>query len=133
MSSGFERGVRRIPIAAPVLAGREREYVVDCLESNWISSSGRYVHAFEEAFAEFCGVGHAVACCNGTVAVHLALSGLGVRPGDEVIVPTLTYVASANPILYCGATPVLVDSEPQTWNMDPARVEEAITTRTRGI
>jgi perosamine synthetase len=124
---------RRIPVAAPALVGREREYVLDCIDSTWISSTGEYLERFEAAFAEFCGVRHAVSCCNGTVAVHLALLAHDVGPGDEVIVPTLTYVASANPIAYCGATPVFVDAEPRTWNMDPELVADAITPRTRGI
>ena len=124
---------RRIPVAAPALVGREREYVLDCMDSTWISSSGRYLERFEAEFAEFCGVRHALACCNGTVAVHLALLAHGVGPGDEVIVPTLTYVASANPIVYCGGRPVFVDAEPRTWNMDPDLIEGAITPRTRGI
>jgi perosamine synthetase len=123
----------RIPVAAPALVGREREYVLDCIDSTWISSSGRYIDRFEAAFAEFCGVRHAVSCCNGTVAVHLALLAHGVGPGDEVIVPTLTYVASANPVVYCGGKPVFVDAEPRTWNMDPDRIAEAITARTCGI
>jgi perosamine synthetase len=124
---------QRIPVAAPALVGREREYVLDCLDSTWISSNGKYLERFESAFAEFCGVRHAVSCCNGTVAVHLALLAHGVAPGDEVIVPTLTYVATANPVVYCGARPVFVDAEPRTWNMDPERVAEAITPKTRGI
>lgn len=124
---------RRIPVAAPALVGREREYVLDCVDSTWISSTGKYVERFEVEFAEFCGVRHAVSCCNGTVAVHLALLAHGVGPGDEVIVPTLTYVATANPVVYCGGQPVFVDSEPRTWNMDPERIAEAITPRTRGI
>ena len=122
-----------IPVAAPVFAGREREYVADCMESGWISSGGKYVEMFEAAFAEFCGVRHAVACCNGTAALHVALAALGVGPGDEVIVPTLTFVATANAVTYCGARPVFVDSEPAAWNLDPARVEEKITPRTKGI
>src|ERR1700709_2071174 len=124
---------RRIPVAAPVLRGREREYVLECLDSTWISSTGRFVDEFERAFAEFCGVRHAVACCNGPVAVHLALMAAGVGPGDEVIVPTLTYVASANPVVYCGATPVFVDAEPATWNLDPEAVAAAVTSRTKAI
>jgi perosamine synthetase len=124
---------RRIPVAAPALVGREREYVLDAIDSSWISSSGQYIERFEAAFAEVAGCEHAVACCNGTVALHLALAALGVGPGDEVIVPTLTYVATANAVVYCGATPVLVDSEPATWNLDPERVAEAITERTRAI
>jgi perosamine synthetase len=113
--------------------GREREYVLDCIDSTWISSSGKYLARFEAEFAEFCGVRHAISCCNGTVAVHLALLAQGAGPGDEVIVPTLTYVATANPVVYCGAQPVFVDAEPRTWNMDPERVAEAITPRTKGI
>lgn len=131
--TGKDESRPRIPVAAPALVGKEREYVLDCLDSTWISSSGRYLDRFESAFAEFCGVRHAISCCNGTVAVHLALLAHGVGPGDEVIVPTLTYVATANPVVYCGARPVFVDSEPRTWNMDPERVAEAITPKTRGI
>jgi perosamine synthetase len=124
---------RRIPVAAPVFAGREKEYVADCMESGWVSSGGKYVELFEAAFAEFCGVRHAVACCNGTAALHAALAALGVGPGDEVIVPTLTFVATANAVTYCGARPVFVDSEPVTWNLDPAQVEAKVTPRTKGI
>ena len=120
-------------MAEPALVGREREYVADCLETSWISSAGRYVTEFERAFAEFCGVEHALSCANGTVALHLALLAEGVGPGDEVIVPTLTYVATANCVRYCGATPVFVDSDPATWNLDPALLDEAITERTKGI
>ncbi|MGB8511125.1 MAG: DegT/DnrJ/EryC1/StrS family aminotransferase, partial [Pyrinomonadaceae bacterium] len=130
---GSAAGRPFIPVAAPVLAGREKEYVADCMESGWISSSGKYVELFEAAFAKFCGVRHAVACCNGTVALHLALVALGVAPNDEVIVPTLTFVATANAVTYCGARPVFVDSEPETWNLDPAQVEAKITSRTKGI
>jgi perosamine synthetase len=120
-------------VAAPALVGREREYVLDCLDSTWISSCGSYVDRFEVEFARFCGVRHAIACTNGTAAVHLALLALGLQPGDEVIVPTLTFVASANPVRYCGARVVLVDSESVTWNMDAQQIEAAITPRTRGI
>lgn len=123
----------RIPVSAPALAGREKEYVADCLDSNWISSNGRYVDRFEQAFASFCGVPHALSCCNGTVAIHLALLAFDLKPGDEVIVPTLTYVASANPVVYCGATPVFVDVDPATWCIDPAKLAARITVRTRGI
>ncbi|MET0645774.1 MAG: DegT/DnrJ/EryC1/StrS family aminotransferase [Pyrinomonadaceae bacterium] len=122
-----------IPVAAPVLAGREKEYVADCMESGWISSAGKYVELFEAEFAKFCGVRHAVSCCNGTAALHLSLAALGVGPGDEVIVPTLTFVATANAVTYCGARPVFVDSEPETWNLDPAQVAAKITPRTKGI
>jgi len=122
-----------LPVAAPVLAGNEKAYVNHCLDTNWISSSGEYVTRFEEMFAEFCGVRYAVSCCNGTVALHLALLACGIGAGDEVIVPDLTFVASANAVTYCNATPVFVDVESNTWTIDPARIEESITHRTRAI
>lgn len=122
-----------IPISRPALMGNELRYVTDCVETGWISSLGDYVQRFEEAFAEFCGAEHAVTCSNGTTALHLALLALGVKPGDEVIVPTLTYVATANAVVYCGAKPVFVDSEPETWNMDVAQVEALISPHTKGI
>lgn len=124
---------RWIPVGAPALVGREREYVLDCLDSTWISASGPYIGRFEAGFARFCGTRHAVACVNGTAAVHLALLALGLGAGDEVVVPALTFVASANPVRYCGARPVFVDSEPRSWNADPSLIEAAITPRTRGI
>ncbi len=124
---------KHIPVASPMFAGNETKYVNDCLESTWISSSGKYISAFEEEFAKFCNVKHALSCCNGTVALHLALLALDIGPGDEVIVPTFTYVASANAVMYVGATPVFVDSETNTWNIDPAKIEEAITPKTKAI
>lgn len=123
----------KIPVANPSFLGNEKKYVADCMESGWISSAGKYVELFETSFAEFCGVKHAVACCNGTVALHLALVALSVGSGDEVIVPTLTFVATPNAVTYCGARPVFVDSEPETWNLDPEQVEAKITSRTKGI
>jgi len=122
-----------IPVAAPALVGNEQAYVMDCLESTWISSTGKYIEQFEAAFAEFCGTKYAISCCNGTVALHLSLLALGVGPGDEVIVPTLTFVSTANAVTYCGARPVFVDSEPKTWNLDPGSIEAKITPRTKGI
>lgn len=124
---------RLLPVAAPVLGGNEVKYVMDCLESTWISSTGKYIEQFEEAFAAFCGVRHAITCSNGTTSLHLALLALGLQPDDEVIVPTLTFVASANAVVYCGATPVFVDVDKDTWNLDPAQIEARITPRTRGI
>jgi perosamine synthetase len=123
----------RIPVARPLFIGNEKKYVDDCMERGWISSAGNYVTLFENSFAEYCNVKHAIACCNGTVALHLALMALGVEPGDEVIVPTLTFVATPNSVVYCGAQPVFVDSEPVTWNIDPEKVEAKITNRTKGI
>ena len=123
----------RIPVAAPVLEGREKEYVLECLSTTWISSNGRFIVEFEKAFADFCGVEHAVATNNGTTALHLALVSLGLKPGDEVIVPTLTYIASANAVRYCGAIPVFVDNHVPTFNMDPDAIQAKITGRTKGI
>lgn len=124
---------QQIPVSAPVLQGNEQRYVMDCLESTWISSTGKYIQQFESAFANFCNVKHAVSCSNGTTALHLALMALGVGPGDEVIVPTLTFVATANAVKYCGANAVFVDAEPNTWNIDPKQIESKITPRTKGI
>jgi len=123
----------QIPVASADLSGNEEAFVVAAIRSSWLSSTGPYVARFEGEFARLCDVRFALSVCNGTVALHLALLGLGVRPGDEVIVPSLTYVATANAVRYVGAEPVFVDVDPQTWCLDPARVEEAITRRTRGI
>ena len=124
---------RFIPISAPSFGEREAEYVRECLESTWISSRGQYIERFEREFAVVCGAAHAVACNTGTAALHLAMLALGIGPGDEVIVPTLTYVASANAVRYTGATVRFVDSDPETWNLDPADVERKIGPRTRAI
>lgn len=126
-------GLKRISVASPVLNGREREYVLDCLDTAWISSNGKYIKQFEEKFSDFVGTRNAISCCNGTVALHLPLLAYDLKPGDEVIVPTLTYIATANAVAYCGAKPVLVDSEPDTWNIDPYKIEEKINERTKGI
>ena len=124
---------RFIPLAAPDLGVREVRYVNECLESTWISSAGRFITEFEDRFAGFCGVRHAVATNNGTSALHLSLVAFGVGQGDEVIVPTLTYIATANAVRYCGATPVLVDSEPVGMTMDVDEVRRKITPRTKAI
>lgn len=125
--------MKRIPVAMPVLNGNEKLYVMDCIDSNWISSVGSYIKRFEQQFAEYCEAGHAISCCNGTVALHLALLAYGVGPGDEVIAPTLSYIATANSVSYCGAIPIFVDSEPETWNIDPQKIEAKITSKTKGI
>jgi len=125
--------MERISVAQPTLSGNERKYVMDCLDTNWISSNGKYILAFEAAFADFCKVKHAVAVNNGTTALHLALVALGLQPGDEVIVPIVTYIATANAVRYCGGTPVLADVSPGTMNMDPADIERRITPRTKAI
>ncbi|MES9899032.1 MAG: DegT/DnrJ/EryC1/StrS family aminotransferase [Sedimenticola sp.] len=122
-----------IPVAEPALVGNERHYVMDCLDSNWISSNGKYIKKFEDGFGQLCAAEHAVSCSNGTVALHLALLALGVGPGDEVIVPTLTFVSTANAVAYCGAKPVFIDSENETWNMDVELIEGQITENTKAI
>ena len=111
--------IKKIPVASPAFIGKEVEYVKECLETVWISSNGKFIEKFEESFANFCGVPYAICCCNGTAALHLALLSLDVRPGDEIIVPSLTYIATANAVNYCSAIPVFVDSEPTTMNIDP--------------
>lgn len=123
----------RIFVAQPKLAENVRNYVLDCIDTNWISSNGKYIGAFEKAFADFCGVKHAIATNNGTTALHLALVCLNLQPGDEVIIPTVTYIATANAVRYCGATPVLVDCLADSMNIDPATIEARITPKTRGI
>jgi perosamine synthetase len=109
------------------------KYVTDCLRSGWVSSLGEYITMFEKKFSHYCGCGFGVSCSNGTVALHLALSALGIKEGDEVIVPSLTFIATANAVHYTGAKPVFVDSEPSTWNIDPDKIEEKITKRTKAI
>ncbi|MDR7417464.1 MAG: DegT/DnrJ/EryC1/StrS family aminotransferase [Armatimonadota bacterium] len=126
-------GRRFYPVAAPVLAGNEEAYVLDCLRTTWISSNGGYIGRFEAAFAQFCGARHALACSNGTVALHLALLALGIGPGDEVLVPAVTFVATANAVTYCGARPVFVDVDPDTWGIDPTDLETRITSRARAV
>lgn len=123
----------KFPVTEPHLDNSDREHLLDAFDSGWISSQGPYLDAFERGFARFTNSGHALAVCNGTMALHLALMALDLKPGDEVIVPTFTYIASANAVRYCGATPVLVDCLADTWNLDPAAVEAAITPRTVGI
>jgi perosamine synthetase len=122
-----------IPIYQPDLDGNVKKYVNECLDTAWISSRGRFVGEFETRFAGRIGISHAASVCNGTVALHLALMALGIGPGDEVIVPTLTYIASANAVAYTGATPVFVDSVRSTWQIDPEEVRRHLTPRTRAI
>lgn len=122
-----------IPVCEPTLSGNELEYVTDCLKTNWISSGGKYLKKFEEAFASYCGASHCVACCNGTAALHLALAAVGVGPGDEVVIPSFAMIAVCNAVMYTGATPVLVDSERDTWNMDVPRAINAFTGKTRAV
>jgi perosamine synthetase len=122
-----------LPVCEPFLDGNERTYVLEALETGWISSAGKYIGAFETAFASYLGAKHAIAVSNGTTALHLALVAMGIGKGDEVIIPDFTMIASAFAVCYTGATPVFVDAERDTGNIDPAQVEARITPRTRAI
>lgn len=123
----------RIPVSEPLLTGHEFDYVADCLRTGWISSAGGYIDAFEEGWAAYCGRRYGVAVSNGTVALQLAVRLLELKAGDEVIMPTFTIISCAQAILYAGAVPVLVDSDPVTWGMDPAQIVSRIGPRTRAI
>ena len=122
-----------IPVAEPRLGQKELEYISDCITSGWVSSKGAYVNRFEREFATYCGCTHGAATFNGTIALHLILAALNIGPGNEVIVPTLTFISTANAVTYTGATPIFVDSEPETWCIDPEGIEAAITPRTKAI
>lgn len=122
-----------IPVCEPMLAGNELKYVTEAVSTGWISSSGKYVTEFEKQFAEYCGCKYGIAVCNGTIALHLALIGLGIGKGDEVIVPTFTMIASAFAVCYTGAKPVFVDADKDTWNIDVKKIEEKITSKTKAI
>ncbi len=122
-----------IPIVAPNLKGNEFKYLVDAFLSSWISSSGHYIQRFERNFSAYCGCSHGVAVSNGTAALHLALVALGIGPGDEVIVPDLTFAAPINTVIHCGATPIIVDVQKDSWCIDPIEIEKAITKKTKVI
>ncbi len=122
-----------IPVSMPDLNGNEEKYVVDAIRSSWISSTGPYVERFVQKFSRLCSVNHAIPVANGTVALHLALLALGIGPGDEVIVPSLTYIATANAVRYVGAEPVFVDVDESTWCIDPSKLDNAITPQTKAI
>jgi len=122
-----------IPISKPYIGAREKELVLDALDSGWVSSIGKYIDEFEVNFARYCGTEYAIAVSNGSMGLHLALETLGLKPGDEVIIPDLTFVATANAVAYTGATPVLADIDADTLCMDPASVKSLISARTRAI
>jgi len=122
-----------IPVSEPDLGGNEKQYVLECLETGWISSEGPFVKRFEESFAAQCGRKHGVAVSNGTAALITAIRALDLSPGDEVILPAFTIISCALAVLASGLTPVFVDVEAETWNIDPARIEEKITPRTKAI
>jgi perosamine synthetase len=123
----------KFPVASVDLSGNEEKYAVEAIRSTWISSKGPFVERFEKEFATLCGTTTAISVCNGTIALHLALLALDLRVGDEVVVPSLTYIATANAVRYAGAEPVFVDVDPNTWCIDPDLLEASITRRTKGI
>jgi perosamine synthetase len=122
-----------IPVNEPRLGARELEYVNECLQTGWISSEGRFIEAFEQKWAEYCGMKYGIAVCNGTVALQLAVACLDLQPGEEVILPSFTIISCAQAVIYNGGVPVLVDCDPRTWCMDVGQVEAKITSRTRAI
>lgn len=122
-----------IPVNTPRLEGNEKKYLLECIESGWISSEGPFVAALETQFAQKVGRTYGIAVCNGTAALQIALKAIGIQPGDEVIMPTLTIVSCVLAVVGLGAVPVLVDSQPETWNMDVHAIEEKITKKTKAI
>jgi perosamine synthetase len=125
--------IYKYPVYKPYLTNKEKNLVIECLDSTWISSKGKFISLFENRFAEYVGIEHAITMCNGTVALHAALAALDIGFGDEVLVPTLTYIASANAVTYTGADVVFVDSEPEYWQMNVEDAEKKITDKTKAI
>lgn len=122
-----------IPVNTPLLNGNEKKYLNECIDTGWISSEGPFVKQLEENFAKRMGRQHGVAVCNGSVALEVALKAIGIEPGDEVIMPAFTIISCAFAIVRMGAKPVLVDSKPDTWNMDVSQIEAKITDKTKAI
>lgn len=122
-----------IPVAQPVLGKEEEKLVLEGLRSGWVSSSGKFIGEFEASFAKFCDIKYGVTTSNGTTALHLVLEAADIGPGDEVLIPSMTFVATANAVSYTGATPVFIDSEMETWNLNPEKIKEKINSRTRAI
>lgn len=122
-----------IPVCKPWLPGKEKEYVNEAIDTNWISSAGKYIEKFEENFSKYCGAKYGVSCSSGFAALHLACAALGLKEGDEVIVPTFTMAACINSIIMTGAKPVLIDSDEETYCINVNRIEEKITERTKAI
>src|SRR5215510_12978261 len=122
-----------IPVNEPLLDGKEKEYLCECIDTGWISSEGPFVERFEKLFAARVGRKHGIAVANGSVALDAAVVALGLKAGDEVIMPSFTIISCAAAVVRAGAKPVLVDSDPQTWNMDVEKVAANITPRTKAI
>src|SRR5262249_3900743 len=125
--------MRPIPISEPLLDGNERRYLNECLDSGWISSEGPFTRRFEQAFAKRVGRKHGIAVCNGSAALEAAVVALGIGPGDEVILPSFTIISCAAAVIRSGATPVLVDSDPGTWNLDLSNLDLLVSPRTKAI
>jgi len=122
-----------IPVNEPLLDGNEKKYLIECIDTGWISSEGPFIKKFEELFAERVNRKHAIAVSNGSVALDAAIIALGIKAGDEVIMPSFTIISCAAAIVRVGAIPVVIDSDPITWNMNVNLIEEKITTRTKAI
>lgn len=122
-----------IPVNEPLLDGNEKKYLLECIETGWISSEGPFIKRFEERFAALVGRKYGIAVCNGTAALDASVEALGIGRGDEVVMPTFTIISCINQIVRAGAKPVLVDSDPLTWNMDVTQIEAKITARTKAI
>ena len=122
-----------VPVNEPLLDGNEKKYLLECIETGWISSEGPFVKEFEQKFASRMGRKHGIAVTNGTAAIDVAVDTLGIGPGDEVILPSFTIISCVLQIIRAGATPVLVDSNPLTWNMDISQIEAKITPNTKAI
>ncbi len=123
----------KYPVAQPMLRGNELKYIKECIDTNWIAAGGNFVKRFEDGFASYCGTKYGIACSSGTTALHLALMGYGIGNGDEVIVPVFTFAATANAVIHAGAKPVFVDIERDSWTIDPKKLEEKITKRTKAV
>jgi perosamine synthetase len=122
-----------IPVSEPFLGQTEIDNVLECVRSGWVSSSGNFLQKFEQQWADYCGRQFGIAVSNGSAALQLATLALNLKPGDEVILPTFTIISCASAIVYSGATPVLVDSDPKTWCMDIDQVRDRITSKTKAI
>tara|TARA_Y100000310_G_C20695437_1_gene825362 strand:- start:1071 stop:2186 length:1116 start_codon:yes stop_codon:yes gene_type:complete len=122
-----------IPVCKPFLCGNEKKYVDEALDTNWISSAGKFIDQFEEKFAAYCGSTYGVSCSSGLGALHLACVALGLGKGDEVIVPTFTMAATINAIIFTGATPVFVDADKETWCIDVSKISEKVNSNTKAI